>query len=208
MAARRLEDRRRRQRLGRRHDRHQAGHGVRRHRLGVVRLLRCQPAGRQLVRQQCAGPRCAHRHVCVALSGAQARPVGSRSPRRTSAGNHYTRWPENRCRRADHENGTHVAVRAREGHTAVSCGRTRHARHRARRRQARDFAVLSHHAGAVCAPAAHAQRSHQSHAGRTGLGAHDLHRVQDGTSVRCAQHARHHRVSRRGRRRRVGRAGL
>ena len=67
---------RRRQRVGRRHGRSETGDGLRRHRLGVVRFLRRQPARRQPVRQLRARARRAHRQARLAFPGHQARRVG------------------------------------------------------------------------------------------------------------------------------------
>ena len=64
---RRVQARRRRQRLGRRHGRPGAGDGVCRHRLGVVRLLRRDPQGRQPVR----------RHACWRSTRAPASASGT-----------------------------------------------------------------------------------------------------------------------------------
>ncbi len=78
---------------GRRHECLVGGHGrlgardgLLRDRFGVVRLLRGESRGRQPVRQLDRGARRQHGKACLALPGAQARPVGPRLSRRADAG--------------------------------------------------------------------------------------------------------------------------
>ena len=79
----RLEVRRRRQRVGRRLGGREARDGLRGDRIGVVRLLRRQPARRQPVRRLRAGARRAHRRARLALPGASSTTCGTAtSPRR------------------------------------------------------------------------------------------------------------------------------
>src|SRR5437868_1097268 len=76
VAARRIPDRRRRQRVGGRDGRPEKRDGLRRHRIGVVRFLRRFAARRQPVRRLRSRARRAHRQTYLALPGHSPRRLG------------------------------------------------------------------------------------------------------------------------------------
>ena len=98
----RLEDRRRRQQLGRAVDRRAARHRLRPDRQPEIQLLRRQPQGRQPLRRLPDRARCAHRQAPLALPDRAPRHLGSRqqlgaaADRRsatTAAASTSSRWP-------------------------------------------------------------------------------------------------------------------
>ena len=116
----------RRQRVGRRHRRREARDGVRRHRIGVVRLLRRDAARRQPVRRLRARARRAHRQARLALPGHQARRLGLRLPRLAEPGHGDAQRPHGRRGRADHE--VRLRLRPRTARPASRCSRSNRAR--------------------------------------------------------------------------------
>ena len=131
----------------------EARHGVRRHRLGVVRLLRRQPPRRQPVRRLRARARRAHRQARLAFPGHQARRLGLGFPGGAEPRHGDARRPQGRRGRADHE--VRLRLRARSHDRRRRCSRSSSARCRRRRSTAssssRDAAV-SGEAAAVRAP--------------------------------------------------------
>ena len=155
----RLQAVRRRERVGRRHGRREARDGVRRHRIGVVRLLRRHAARRQPVRRLRARARRAHRQARLALPGHQARRLGLRLSRLAEPRHRHAQRPQGGRRRADHQ----VRLRLRPGpadrRAAVSDRVAQGAAVGRRRRAAVRAPAVSGEAAAV-----HAAGSHRGHA--------------------------------------------
>jgi hypothetical protein len=80
-------------------------------RLGVLRLLRRRPSGRQPVREHDPVPEGGHGRARLALPGREARRLGPRLPRRASAHHHHEGRPAPRRGRADRQERPDVRAR-------------------------------------------------------------------------------------------------
>ena len=203
----RLQDVGRRERLGRRDRRREARDGVRRHRLGLVRLLRRHAARRQPVRRLRARARRAHRQARLAFPGHQARRLGLRLPRVAQPRHRHAQRPQGGRGRADHE--IRLRLRAEPAHrrAAVPDRIAEGAAVGDRRRAAVRAAAVSGEAAAVHAAGAHRGHAHDADAGgarrRAGAFQEILERL-----LRAAVVRRHDHLPRRRRRRRMGRRGV
>ena len=119
LARRRVEDRRRRERL----ERDQRGPGARSRlpadRLAGVGLLGRRPPRRRPLRQLRARPEGGHRRARLALPGRAPRPVGSRPAAGARARDREARGARGGRRLPGHEVGARVRLRPRDGRAAL-----------------------------------------------------------------------------------------
>ena len=92
-----------RERVGRCHGRREAGDGVCRHGIGVVRFLWGHALRRQSLRRLRPRARRAHRQARVAFSGHQARRLGLRFSRIAESRHRHAQRTQGGRRRADHQ---------------------------------------------------------------------------------------------------------
>ena len=131
LAARRVEDGRRRLGLVRPFGRREARDRLRVHRNGRPRLLGRRPVRGEPVRQFGHRARREHGQAPVALPDRPPRPVGSGSAGAADAAHGHAQRAAHRCGRAGHE--ARPAVRLRSRHRRSRCGRFTSARRHGRR---------------------------------------------------------------------------
>ena len=130
------------QRLGLLHDRCEARDRVRAARFADLRFLRRGSRGRRAVRQFAGGARCADRRDEMVPATGASRPVGLRSGGAAGPVRHSPRRARDSGRRADHQDGSAVRVRPRDGRAGIRHRRAaRAANGGARRGDVEDAAV-------------------------------------------------------------------
>ena len=209
LAARRLEDRRRRQRVGRVLARYRARHRLRPHRQPQVQLLRRRPQGRQPFRRLPAGARRPHRQAHLALPDGPPRYLGLRRCHRAQAPHRAPQRQGRRCCRAAQQAGLRVGLRPRHRPAALAHRGAPRAEVRRPRRGDLAHAALPPQAAALRAPEIHGGRSQPVSRGSAGarpLAKRDSQRPQR-RPVYAARAAQHHRDARQQRRRQLGRRG-
>ena len=163
VAARRMEVRRRRQHVGRDHDRQQERHRVRPDRLADARPLRRGSRRRQPVWQLPARPGRADRQAALAFPDGAPRSVGLRPRRRAQAPHRAPQRQAGRDRRAGGQDGIPLRVRAADRKAALANRGAGGAEERRAGRSLVTHAAVSDEARAVRSPGVHARRCESVH---------------------------------------------